>query len=167
MSSDFAKKGKRHRLPKQWLETGESWTLVTHSAEETKDFGAELAKQISPPCVILLEGELGAGKTTLTKGIVQGLGAAREEDVTSPSFALVHEYGVASQVYHIDLYRIESPMELATLGLDEILGGDAIVLIEWGEKFGSAMRDRALRVRLEYAGNDNRKITVESANTSP
>src|SRR5713226_914506 len=95
---------------------------VTHSPEETMAFGRALAGELEPPCLVLLEGELGTGKTTLVKGIVAGLGAAHEEEVNSPTFTLVHEYskpGVACRVYHVDLYRIEDPRELATLGLDE------------------------------------------------
>ena len=146
--------------------TGKTWTTVTHSPEETLEVGRKLARQLTPPCVILLEGELGAGKTTLTKGIVEGLGAARQEDVTSPTFALVHEYG-AGRVYHVDLYRVESIAELETLGLDDFLGGNAIVLVEWGEKLGRSFEVPALRIRLEYAGEDHRRVTVESPTRNP
>jgi tRNA threonylcarbamoyladenosine biosynthesis protein TsaE len=163
MNANSVKKSGRQEGPKNGLEAGKTWATVTHSPEETMEFGSGLAKRLSPPCIILLEGELGAGKTTLTKGIVRGLGVAREEDVTSPSFALIHEYGAAGQVYHIDLFRINSPKELATLGLDDILSSDAVVLIEWGEKLGNTMGEPALRIRLEYAGNDDRKIIVASS----
>lgn len=163
MSAPFARSRGRLELPKNWRQALGTWTTVTRSPEETKRLGSSLARQLSPPCVILLEGELGAGKTTLAKGIVQGLGVAREEDVTSPSFALVHEYGGPAQVYHIDLYRIESAEELASLGLEDILSAGAVVLIEWGEKLGNTPGGPALRVRLEYAQNDDRKITIESS----
>jgi tRNA threonylcarbamoyladenosine biosynthesis protein TsaE len=166
MSADTIKKSGGHEWPSDPLQAGETWVRVTGSPEETMEFGNELAKQFSPPCLILLEGELGAGKTTLIKGIVQGLGAAREEDVTSPSFALVHEYGGGGHVYHIDLYRIEAPKELATLGLDDILARDAVVLVEWGEKIGNAFGEPALRIRLEYAGHDDRKISITSSKNS-
>src|SRR5687767_9662578 len=93
-----------------------SRTVVTHSPEETIAFGQQLARDLSPPILVLLVGDLGAGKTTLTKGIVAGLGAAPEEEITSPTFTLVHEYGVsqegAPRVYHVDLYRIESARDL-------------------------------------------------------
>jgi tRNA threonylcarbamoyladenosine biosynthesis protein TsaE len=163
--------------------------VITHSAEETVAFGRELAKQLLPPCLALLEGELGAGKTTLVKGIVAGLGAAQEEDVTSPSFTLVHEYGLpacssraggvrapspagrdrgaqaglAGRVYHVDLYRIEDPRELTTLGLEDLAGQDATVLVEWGEKLAAAVPvpPGGIRVRMEHLGSEGRRITVE------
>lgn len=147
------------------LEAGRTWSRVTHSPEETMEFGRELASRLNPPCLILLMGELGTGKTTLTKGIVEGLGAARGEDVTSPSFALVHEYSGQWRVYHIDLYRIESMKELSTLGIDDILGDDSVVLVEWGEKLGNDLGAGAIHIRLEYAGNDDRRIAVETSRT--
>lgn len=140
---------------------GERFRTVTHSARETRDLGRALARKLAAPCVILLEGELGSGKTTLAKGIVTGLGAAREEEVTSPSFTLVHEYGEAGRVYHIDLYRVETAQELSTLGLDDVFARDAIVLIEWGEKLGENVPGSALRIQLEYAGNDDRRISIQ------
>jgi tRNA threonylcarbamoyladenosine biosynthesis protein TsaE len=148
------------RLPINWLEGGVSFEVVTHSPADTMQLGEELASDLPRPCVVLLEGELGAGKTTLVKGIVRGLGAAREEDVTSPSFALVHEYGPGAKVYHIDLYRVESAQELSTLGLDDMLSSSAVVLIEWGEKLGENFGSHTLRVRLEHAGEDVRKISI-------
>lgn len=99
-------------------ETKKVLDVVTRSPEETVALGRELAGELQPPCIVLLQGELGSGKTTLAKGIVAGLGAAREEDVTSPSFTLVHEYGGDRRVFHVDLYRIEESRELATLGLE-------------------------------------------------
>jgi len=135
--------------------------IVTHSPEETTEFGRRLAKQVKPPCWVLLEGELGSGKTTLAKGIVAGLGAAREDEVTSPSFTLVHEHGATPKAYHVDLYRIETPAELASLGLEELLAEEAIVIVEWGEKLAGSLPFRLLRVRLEHVENDQRRITVE------
>lgn len=135
--------------------------IVTHSPEETIVFGRELAKELMPPCWVLLEGELGSGKTTLVKGIVEGLGAARQDEVTSPSFTLVHEHGRESKVYHIDLYRIESARELASLGLEDIVGSQATVIVEWGEKLGDNVPAPRVRIRLEYLGRDDRRIMVE------
>ena len=135
--------------------------VVTHSPEETITFGRELARELQPPSLVLLQGELGSGKTTLVKGIVAGLGAAREEEVTSPSFTLVHEYGPAGRVYHVDLYRIEDGRELSTLGLEDLVGQDATILVEWGEKLGESLPLSCFRIRMEYRANDERGITVE------
>ena len=134
---------------------------VTHSAEETVAFGRELAVHLRPPCLVLLEGELGSGKTTLVKGIVAGLGAAEEEDVTSPSFTLVHEYGSAGQVYHADLYRVEGARDLATLGLEDLAGQASTVLVEWGEKLGDNIPIPCVRIRMEHLGSDDRRVGVE------
>ena len=136
--------------------------VVTQSAEETVEFGRRLAKQIKPPCLILLEGELGSGKTTLVKGMVAGLGAAREVDVTSPSFTLVHEYGQERKVYHVDLYRIEGARDFASLGLDDLFEEDATVIVEWGERISDNAPELQWRVRLEYVTSDQRRITVEN-----
>jgi len=134
---------------------------VTHSPEETVNFGRELAKELQPPCLVLLEGELGSGKTTLVKGILASLASVPEEDVTSPSFTLVHEFGAQGTVYHVDLYRVEGARDLATLGLDDLLGRDATILIEWGEKFGEEVVRPCVRIRFEHLGLDERRITVE------
>ena len=136
--------------------------VVTQSAEETVEFGRELARQIKPPCLILLEGELGSGKTTLVKGMVAGLGAAREEEVTSPSFTLVHEYGRERKVYHVDLYRIEGARDFASLGLDDLFEEDATVIVEWGERISDNAPGLQWRIRLEYVTSDKRRITVEN-----
>jgi tRNA threonylcarbamoyladenosine biosynthesis protein TsaE len=137
--------------------------VVTDSAEETVEFGRQLAKQIKPPCLILLEGELGSGKTTLVKGMVVGLGAAREEEVTSPSFTLVHEYGHERKVYHVDLYRIEGARDFASLGLDELFEENATVIVEWGERISDNVPGLKWRIRLEYMTSDKRRITVEGS----
>ena len=139
---------------------------TTHSAEETIAFGRSLAAELSPPLIVLLRGDLGAGKTTLVKGIAEGFGAARAEDVTSPTFTLVHEYrGPHITLYHIDLYRIDTERELQTLGLDDLLAPNSILLIEWGEKFPSLRHDQNLEISLERVGETERRIertTVES-----
>jgi tRNA threonylcarbamoyladenosine biosynthesis protein TsaE len=137
--------------------------VVTRSPEETLAYGRELALWASPvsPFLILLLGELGTGKTVLTKGIVAGLGAAGEREVTSPTFALVHEYSGKRKVYHLDLYRVEGLRDLSTLGLEEMLSEDATVIVEWGEKFeGRAPRPR-LEVRLYHRGDGLRRIAVD------
>jgi tRNA threonylcarbamoyladenosine biosynthesis protein TsaE len=136
---------------------------ITHSPEETIQLAKSLARQLSPPCLILLEGELGSGKTTFTKGLVTGLGAAREEEVTSPTFAMIHEYGQDGRVFHVDLYRVETFKELQTLGLDDLLAERAFVIVEWGEKLTHAPTIPRLRVRFEHAGEEERRIVAEWA----
>ncbi len=140
--------------------TGQTITH-THSAEETIAFGRSLAAELSPPLMVLLRGDLGAGKTTLVKGIAEGFEAALAEDVTSPTFTLIHEYrGPRATLYHIDLYRIDSERDLETLGLDDLLAPDCILLIEWGEKFARFERDRDVEVTLERVGETNRRIRL-------
>jgi tRNA threonylcarbamoyladenosine biosynthesis protein TsaE len=137
------------------------YDIVTHSPEETLAFGRELAAMVEPPCLVLMEGELGSGKTVLTKGIVAGLGSAAESEVTSPTFALVHEYSGAKRVYHLDLYRIDGPRDLATLGLDEVLSQDATVIVEWGERLGPQAPVPRYEIHLEHRGENERHILVE------
>ncbi|HBY63141.1 MAG TPA: tRNA (adenosine(37)-N6)-threonylcarbamoyltransferase complex ATPase subunit type 1 TsaE, partial [Solibacterales bacterium] len=100
----------------------------------------------------------GAGKTTIAKGIVEGLGAAVREDVSSPTFTLIHEYSPA--VYHIDLYRLEEAGEVARLGLDELFDRQAVVLIEWGERFPELMPRERSEIRMERLADDRRRIEV-------
>jgi len=134
--------------------------IITHSAEETTRWGREFAARLKAPLVVLLSGDLGSGKTTLTKGIVAGLGAAPEDEVTSPTFTLVHIYGRAAKVYHADLYRIESFHDFETLGLEDVFAQPAIVIIEWSERFPLRPPWPQVRVRLEHAGGDSRRISV-------
>ena len=124
--------------------------------------GRELATLLQPPKLILLTGELGAGKTTLVKGLAQGFQAAAEEDVTSPTFTLIHEYrGPAATLYHIDLYRIDTQRELDTLAIDDLMGENAILLIEWGEKFTRFRRERDVEIRLERMSDTERRIAFQ------
>ena len=133
----------------------------THSAEETIAFGRTLAAQLTPPLLILLRGDLGAGKTTLVKGIAEGFQAASADDVTSPTFTLVHEYrGPRATLYHIDLYRIDTERELETLGLDDLAGPESILLIEWGEKFARFVRERDMEIALERVNENERRIQI-------
>jgi len=136
------------------------FSIVTRSPEETVSLGRELGKEVQPPCLVLLEGELGSGKTTLVKGILATLASIPEDEVTSPSFTLVHEYG-GGKAYHVDLYRVEGARDLATLGLDDLLDREATVLIEWGEKLGEKAPRPCVRVRLEHLGLHQRRVTVE------
>jgi len=136
-----------------------SWT--TQSADETMRVGRELAAMLQPPRMLILRGNLGAGKTTLVKGIAAALGDATEDDVTSPTFTLVHEYGGGgTMLYHLDLYRLEKERELDALGIDEMQRNDSLVLIEWGEKFLSLNARADGEIALEHAGGDARTITL-------
>lgn len=145
--------------------------FVTHSAEETIAKGREIASKLRAPVLVLLKGDLGSGKTTLTKGIISGLGAAKEEDVTSPTFNLVHEFRIQNlagsessshtcKVYHVDLYRIESFHDLESLGLEDALSEKAIVIIEWPERFTFRTDWPAIEIRLDHAGGDSRRIAI-------
>lgn len=130
----------------------------TFSEAETIALGERLARELPPRGVVLLIGNLGAGKTTLAKGIVSGLGAAPPEEVSSPTFTLIHEYG-DGRVYHIDLYRLEEAREAATLGLEELFDRDALVLIEWGDRFPQILPPERTEIRI-HARDDEREIEV-------
>lgn len=135
--------------------------LATHSAEETIAFGRTLAELLAPPKLVLLRGDLGAGKTTLVKGIAAAFEASSEEDVTSPTFTLIHEYrGPRANLFHIDLYRIDTQRELDTLALDDLRSDNSILLIEWGEKFPRFVRERDVEISLDRDGDTGRRIHV-------
>ena len=134
--------------------------IITHSAEETTSWGRELSKRLNAPVLVLLAGDLGTGKTTLTKGIVSGLGAANEDDVTSPTFTLVHVYGKPAKVYHADLYRIESFHDFETLGMEDMFTAPSVAILEWSERFPLKSPWPQIRIRLEHLGGDARRITV-------
>jgi tRNA threonylcarbamoyladenosine biosynthesis protein TsaE len=132
----------------------------TASEEETIALGERLARELPAKQVVLLIGPLGAGKTTLAKGIVKGLGAASPDDVSSPTFTLIHEYG---RVYHIDLYRLDEPREVATLGLDDLFDREGIVLIEWGERFPQFLPAERIEIRIRAGSSgDEREFEVRA-----
>ena len=132
----------------------------TASEAETIALGERLAGELPLRGVVLLIGNLGAGKTTLAKGIVNGLGAAAVDEVSSPTFTLIHEYG-DGRVYHVDLYRLDEPREVATLGLDEIFERDGLVLIEWGERFPRLIPAEHIEIRIRPLDDDDaREIEV-------
>ncbi len=135
--------------------------FTTHSAEETIVLGRSLAGALAPPKLVVLRGELGAGKTTLVKGIAEGFHAASAENVTSPTFTLVHEYrGPEVSLFHIDLYRVDTQRELETLGLDDLLDDKSVLLIEWGEKFLRFQQERDVEIILERLAENDRQIRV-------
>ena len=132
----------------------------THSDDETRAVGHELASVLPQRGVVLLIGELGVGKTTLTKGIVEGRGVASPDDVSSPTFPLIHEYGQPVRIYHIDLYRLETAAEVLRLGLEELFDAPALVLIEWGERFPDLWPAGTLAIRIAHRGGDDRSLEV-------
>jgi len=140
--------------------------MQSNSSDETISIGREIGASLGAPVLILLTGELGAGKTTLTKGIASGAGAAQEEEITSPTFTLIHKYtdGAKSAkrpaVYHIDLYRIESRPDLETLGLDDIFNERVIVIVEWPERLILPTNWPMVQIKLEHVAEDVRKITI-------
>lgn len=132
----------------------------TASEEETIALGERLARTLPRGGTVLLIGKLGAGKTTLAKGIVQGLGTAPADEVSSPTFTLIHEYGSPPAVYHVDLYRLDSARDAATLGLDELFDSPALVIVEWGERFPELMPPDRVEIRLRALADDEREIEL-------
>ncbi|MGA3335048.1 MAG: tRNA (adenosine(37)-N6)-threonylcarbamoyltransferase complex ATPase subunit type 1 TsaE [Terracidiphilus sp.] len=139
--------------------------FITQSGADTIAVGRKLADLLTPPQFLLLRGDLGTGKTTLVKGIAQALDAAEPDEVTSPTFTLIHEFdgsynGKPVKLYHLDVYRLESERQLETLGLDDLLTPDALVVVEWGEKFKSIRKRATGEIVIASEGGDARKITV-------
>ena len=140
---------------------------ISHSPEQTIAKGREIAAALEPPVLVLLSGELGSGKTTLAKGIISGLGAAEESEVTSPTFTLVHEFHNHCKVYHVDLYRIETLQGFESIGLEDALEeNNAIIIVEWPERFPEPTNWPRLEVRIEHAGGDARRIRMSMAGQS-
>ena len=138
-------------------------SFETNSEDETIELGRKIAGELPKRAVVLLIGNLGAGKTTLAKGILSGLGVANAEDVTSPTFTLIHEYGTrdnSRRAYHVDLYRLDTRQQVATLGLEEIFDHDAVVLIEWGEKFPELFPAGRIEIQLRTLSESRRQITI-------
>ena len=138
----------------------------TSSEEETIALGERLAAEIGPRGVVLLIGNLGAGKTTLAKGIAQGLGACAPEEVSSPTFTLIHEYGDPVRVYHVDLYRLEESRQVEAIGLRELFDREAMVMIEWGERFPELLPQDRVEIRLARLENDEREIRLATVSGS-
>ena len=132
----------------------------TSSEEETIALGERIARDLPRRRVVLLIGNLGAGKTTLAKGIVSGLGAAPPEEVSSPTFTLIHEYGAEGRVYHVDLYRLDEPREVASLGLEDLFDREAIVLLEWGERFPQLLPAERTEIHISLTRAEERQIVV-------
>ena len=151
--------------------------FVTDSAEKTIELGRAVASRLPARSLVLLRGDLGAGKTTLAKGLIAGLGAAREEDVTSPTFTLVHVFDghesarkdAKVKVYHADLYRIEGEHDLASIGLEDALAetGPCVVIVEWSERLTLRSDWPTVRIELQHAGGDRRRIRLDDLPPSP
>jgi tRNA threonylcarbamoyladenosine biosynthesis protein TsaE len=144
---------------------GRTYQFTTHSGADTIEVGRKLARLLAPPQLLILRGDLGTGKTTLVKGIAQALDAAEPDEVTSPTFTLLHEYdgaqdGKPVKLFHLDVYRLEGERQLETLGLDDLQTPDALVLVEWGEKFKSIRKRSTGEILITAEGGDARKITV-------
>jgi tRNA threonylcarbamoyladenosine biosynthesis protein TsaE len=137
----------------------ESRTFHTRSEEETIALGRQFAAELADG-VVLLIGNLGAGKTTLAKGIVEGRNGTPVDEVSSPTFTLIHQYGDRNPVYHIDLYRLDEQREVESLGLDEIFGSGALILLEWGERFPALLPRQRTEIRLRTLPDDRREINV-------
>jgi tRNA threonylcarbamoyladenosine biosynthesis protein TsaE len=142
----------------------------THSSAETIEVGRKLAELLVPPRFLILRGDLGSGKTTLVKGVAEALDAADADEVTSPTFTLIHEYegkrtsngkSTPVRLYHLDLYRIDSERQLEALGLDDLQGDDSIVLVEWGEKFPSVVKRSQGEIVMKSVDGDTRRITLK------
>lgn len=135
----------------------------THSDEETQAAGREIAALLPQQGIVLLIGELGAGKTTLTKGIVEGRKVASADEVSSPTFTLIHEYGEPVSIYHADLYRLDTLEQARRLGLEELFDRPALLLIEWGERFPELIPEEHFEIRISHAGDDKRSIVYQAA----
>ena len=146
-----------------------TWQFESHSGKETISVGHRVAELLVPPKFLILRGDLGAGKTTLVKGIAEALDAAEPDEVTSPTFTLIHEYegtrGVDGRrepvmLYHLDLYRIQNERQLDSLGLEDLSGPDSLVLVEWGDKFPSVLKRSQGEIEMRATGGDSRSITL-------
>lgn len=137
----------------------ESRTFHTRSEEETIALGRQLAAELTDGLVLLI-GNLGAGKTMLAKGIAEGRNGTPPDEVSSPTFTLIHQYGDKNPVYHIDLYRLDEQREVESLGLDDIFGSGALILLEWGERFPALLPRQRTEIRLHALPDDTREINV-------
>jgi tRNA threonylcarbamoyladenosine biosynthesis protein TsaE len=133
-------------------------TTMTTTADETTALGEKLGKLLEPGDVVALYGDLGAGKTTLTRGIAAGLGLAA--DIHSPTFTLIHEHPGAVPLYHVDLYRLSNEQEVETLGLEEYIYSDGVTVIEWGDRMKSLLPAERLDITLRMTGDTNRELTL-------
>ena len=139
-------------------------TIHTHDADETIAFGERLGSLLGPNDVVALRGDLGAGKTTLTRGIALGLGL--DADVHSPTFNLIHEHSGPLPLYHIDLYRLETEQDIETLGIEEYLYGGGVSVIEWAERMAGLLPAASVNIEILTGPDDCRVIIVDCARES-
>ena len=138
------------------------WTVITHSPAQTEGLGHRLGRRLSPPALVALAGELGSGKTCLAQGILRGIGVT-EAYLTSPSYILVQEYaakGREIKVYHMDVYRLETPQQIEELGYQEYLGSQSIGIIEWAEKIEDLLPEEYLKIKMVAVGSHEREIQL-------
>ncbi len=138
-----------------------SKTEITTSAEETIAWGKELAKELRPGAVVCLFGDLGAGKTTLIKGIVEAVTGNNADSVCSPTFSYLNIYPGPCPVYHFDLYRLQDAEDFISMGFEEYLLGEGICCVEWSERIETILPSHCLKISLEYGGEEERKIHYE------
>lgn len=134
-------------------------TLVTNNERETLDAAAAFSHDLHPGDVVALYGDLGAGKTVFVRGIASGLGLS--DDITSPTFTLIHEHSGHCMLYHMDLYRLNSIEEMHEIGIEDYLYGDGVCLIEWAEKLGTLLPRNAIRVTITHEGGSRRRIAID------
>ena len=134
--------------------------LRTRSADETKRIGAKIGKILKPGDIVTLEGGLGAGKTTMVKGLARGLGVRNEKKVLSPTFVLVHEYPGREKVFHIDWYRLREVRGSDALLAEECFGSQGVTLVEWPERGKDLLPKGILRIRVAHEGGDKRLIQI-------
>lgn len=135
-------------------------TIYTNSAEETMAFGEKLGKKLNPGDVLALFGDLGAGKTTFTKGLARGLNLT--DDIHSPTFTLIHEHPGAIPLYHVDLYRLSNEAEVEMIGIEEYIYGDGVTIIEWADRMKSMLPENRLDLEFKMKGDTQREITLET-----
>ena len=133
--------------------------IISESSEATQEIGSDLARKIQVPGIVLLRGDLGTGKTTLTRGIARGLGLSDPALVNSPSFTLVNIYQGACPIYHVDLYRLKNERDLYSIGLDDFLGKDGVTIVEWSERLTYPLK-QAIEVEIKDAGGDRRILLI-------
>ena len=139
-------------------------TTISRSCQETFDFAKALGESLTEPVIFFLEGNLGAGKTVFSKGLICGLGQPDPDDVPSPSFTLINEYDLRLKAFHVDLYRLETREDLRSLDLEEIFAQPAVILVEWAEKLGNPELPGVVKVRIEDLGGDERRIEIGPVN---